>query len=335
MLAIINNYQKLKFFPIFAKNLSTLLAAGFDLQKALEIILADEKDPQTKMVIQQLLLELTAGQNFAASLKVMLPTNTPFKFSQSQILPKLSSFLTELESYYTYKIKAIGKLLNSLVYPLILFLSLLLSLIFFVLILLPNYLNFFSSLNMPLPFFFKLFWHLLTILKHSGLFILFLGLVLFSFFAKSWINKLEKVFYAFFFPASLADVLWLLGIFLENGLDLKSALESLDNFTDQRFEQQFKAFRAKVFAGEGFSQSLNDQFVLTVYQRERLFNAEKTPLFKTILKEIAQDILTEEAKKQQRLIFWLQPILLLFLGLMIAFFLYLTFVPVLSTINSI
>lgn len=331
----INHYQKLKKFPLFTKKLYQLLEAGFDLSRALDIISHDEKNLEYRTLLDSFTQEIAKGNSFPKSLKKLLPPIIPFKFDHIDVIPNLTLFLKEIERYYHHKLNFISKLLSKLMYPAILLGSTLLLFIFFIVFLIPLYLNFFSQQNLSIPFWLIF---LNQAINHISQHIVLYGIVFAILFLLSYqkiVLGIEKIFYAFLFPNTMADLLWIVAILLETGLDLKTALDSIEKKQENSFFKNYECFKKDITHGDTFTESLNRYFPLTTFQCEQCRHAEKTPHFKRILKEIAQDMLEQEQKKFEKILLVIQPTLLLLLGGLITLFLYMTFIPMMGLTQTI
>jgi len=335
MIQIIRDYHKLKRFPVFAKKLRTLLSAGFDLKKSIDIVLADESDSHYKKSLEEFRDGIISGKRLTEGLKIMLPSGTPFRFENITILPNIDLFLAEIESYYQHKIKMMQRLISSLTYPIILLGMTMSCLIVFLVFLLPMSANFFVSLNMDPPKIVSIILAVVAFFSDHFLAILLLLLILFVGLSKPLSQLFQKIVSFLFFPVRISDTLWVISILLENGIDMRQSLNSVDRFDSKRLTTCFLAFKTSFLAGQSFTDSLSQNFSLTSFQKEQLLNSEKTPLFKVVLKDTAKEMFDVEQQKTQRALALVQPVLLLALGALISLFLYFTFLPLIGSINSI
>lgn len=328
---ILNSYSQLKNFVVLTRKLRNLLSAGFDLKKSVEILLADETNPEQRIRLQSFMQKLTLGVSFVQALQELVPKTIPYQFEHIQMVPDIILFLKAIEGYYQTKLDDARQIAGKLSYPLVLLGLTGGVLVVFLVGLLPMYAQFLAGFNQSLP-------RTLTALlmgiewaKHHPLILLFgLGFVGILGYSKLMV-LLKKIINTLFFPQTIADVLWVLAILMENGISMKIALESISLTSDANYSQ----FKMAVLNGDGFTESCNRFFVLTVYQKAQLANAEKTQQFHMVLKEVALDIHMQDQRRIEQYTFWIQPILLIGLGLLIGLFLYLIFVPLIGSIKGI
>jgi len=330
-----SQFDKIKKFIIITKKLNQLLISGFDLKKSIEIIAADEPDKAYQTQLNQLQTTLTHGDSLVLGLQNLLPAGIPFYFEGITVLPNLPQFFEELYTYYSCKLASIQKAYDRMSYPIILIGLTGFSLLFFLFYLLPVYIGFFGDLDIPIPkglllinwiqnFTVQYWFYLISI----SIFALLFGKPLIQ-------PKLQEWIINIFFPMSIADILWILAIYLESGIDIKKALQLIKLDQYPTLKLRFQQFQSAVLQGGGFSESLCDSFSLSIYHKEQLLTLEKTPHFKQTLKTIAQEIRDFEEQKIQKFIQWIQPVMLILLAILLTGFLYLTFIPLIGTINNV
>ncbi|MFA5880185.1 MAG: type II secretion system F family protein [Candidatus Margulisiibacteriota bacterium] len=334
MIQFIKDIFAIKKFIGFCEQLLTLLKAGFDLTRAIDIILSDEKNPRFKNKILDLKDNLLRGEPFTKSLKSVLPSSTNLKFDQVQLIPDLTIFLEELKSFYQEKISLINKIGASLTYPLVLLGMTCFLIIIFIFNLLPFYESFFQEFNLKMPIFLKILIIFKALISSNLLIIVFILFLIITLFYRK-INKLINLFVnKLFFQENFSDILWLISLLLKSGFKLQVIFDSI-SFNSKKLNCDFKKFKVKAEASGTLAAPFIEIFNLPHYFCERLLISEKSGDFAVHLKEIAYEINQIESKKQIFYLKLLQPLLLIMLGFMILGLVYLTFLPIISSINNL
>jgi type II secretory pathway component PulF len=335
MITVFKNYQLLKRFPVFCNKLRSLLKSGFNIQKALQIIKADEKDEFYRQRLENLEKELLAGKPWIQAFALLLPEYLPFKFEGLDKVPKIECLLAELENYYKNKLNFISEFWAKLTYPLLLFLISFFAFFFFLSIILPMYQNYFLDLNLTIPKSLSLliiFWEKI---KENIVLIVAVIFFILIFWGQKIINFIEKLIYKLLFNLNIADILWIFSILLESGIDIKSALNSIKINKPENLKENFENFKKELFLGQAFSQALIKNFNFSNFQKEQINSAEQRTDFGELLAQISQEIKIQDMKQMINKLNYIQPIAFFILGGIIFIFLYLIFIPVINTISII
>ncbi|MFC1771164.1 type II secretion system F family protein [Candidatus Margulisiibacteriota bacterium] len=334
MSSILFDYQSLKRFSTFCFKLRDLLKAGIALSKAIQIIITDESNKEQRSRLTSLAEDLKSGKNLLRAFKKMLPENIPFNFSQVEKLPDIEELLGKLGDYYQQKLKSLNIFLKKIAYPFFLILTTAVIFFIFIFILLPNFRSFYQDLNLELPGVIRLILNLTSFIDKYAreMIVLLFGsvLIFYSFSA----NKIKMLIANLLFPESVSDILWILGIFLKSGLVMKEAINCFSHKHNPEQEIAYNKFKDSFLSSGDFSGSFLQSYELSSYQQELLRNAQKTGKLADTFFKISQDIKTQERRKTDRALSLVQPILLSFIGIMVFLFIYFTFLPVLSSINS-
>ncbi|MCP4049996.1 MAG: hypothetical protein GY730_04750 [bacterium] len=335
MISLFHDYKLLKKFPSFCDKLTKLLDSGLDIEKSLEIIYKDESDPEFKEKIALLSSKLYYGESFTANLKIILPDQIPFNFSHLSRIPDLSIFLRELSIYYSEKTSTIKKLISQLTYPCFLIITTMAVFVLLITVILPSYEKFFSNMTIPVPAFLHYMMNITSAVQTNLSFIIIIALLIILFFSHKITYHSKNFIYKLFFPYRISDLLWLISIFLQSGTDLKQTLESIYSNNENPFLDKFNYFIREFFSSGDFALKFHKIFSTSSYQKELLLTGEKTGMLHKSLLEIAKDIKLKEQEKLYFILNTIQPSILLFLGIIICFFIYISFIPVLQSIQKV
>lgn len=319
------NLNEIRWFMAFSKKLNRLISSGHPLDQALLTVRQDESQSDKQLRIHALIKQLEQGQTFSQSLITLLPQPRP-TLSQIATVPDIPLFLDHLHYLYGLKLALYTRILQKLAYPLFLLIAALLGGTGFIFVILPMYSSFFNNLNTDIPAFIQTIlngaaWintNKLTfsfgLLGGVGLLVIFFGPLIKSLWIRAWASP-------------LCDLLWMIGLYLKQGVQMKTILEGCDT----KNLELISRFRERYYETGQFTQSLTDTCTLKPFYAELLRNAEKSQHLADQCLEIADDLLQEKNQQMNRILGILPIILLLILGICLFLFVYIIFLPVLQS----
>jgi len=329
------DYKLLKKFPGFCTRLEKLLFTGISIQNSLKIVLKDETAPFYKEKIKAIQTQLLQGQNIIQTLPILLPQHLNFRLSSAQHSPNLQLFLKELALYYQTKLKNIQLFLQQISYPLFLSALSFILINIFVFTLFPVYHEFYQEMGLTLPFTLQVIINFTSFIKKNFIILFFFTLLLTTIFASKIHLTIQNLLYSLFFSQNTSDLIWLLAISLQNGFSLKEALSIIEPSPSHPHYTQFQKFKTKFIQSGNFTSCFTTYFPISSYYQELLLNSEKSTIFPDTLLAVAQNLNVQEQQKSLQILKYIQPILLLVIGLLLFLFVYCSFLPLLNSIESL
>lgn len=181
--------------------LSTLLLSGIDLRTALELILVDQEQAKDKALFDGIRLRILSGLALSQALKETgrFSDYEYYSIKIGEETGRLGEVLTDLAKYYKSKIQQRRKIVSAITYPMIVLVSSLGAVVFMIKFVVPMFADVFLRFGGELP------WITATIIKVSGwfdryfpFFILFiLLLTAFYFFRRNtlWFRRVSSVLF--------------------------------------------------------------------------------------------------------------------------------------------
>jgi len=322
----------MKKFPVFCQKLRVLLAAGHALPPALDVLHRDESSRLYKKHIQKTIADIQQGHPFLQALQNLLPKHLRLPYGPLPVVPDLTVFLSDIESYYQNRLEGIQNIGKKLIYPLTLSVVTVGLLIFFSVNTLPTYVDFFSQSNMEMPMVLRLAQRFMTG-KAMGFRTLLPTLFLLG--AGLWgaMRLVKYVCFNWLFSSGQADLLWVLSTLTKHGLSLKKTFEVIQPSGTRKNQTRFTSLKAKFFETGAFATSWQSVYPLSPYHHELLISAEQGGELSHSLTTLANLMRGENVKRQMRIIRLIQPCLLILLGLLIFSMMYLTYLPTLTSIK--
>jgi type IV pilus assembly protein PilC len=138
----------------FSRQLSVFVEAGIPIMEALEVIAEETTDKLLKKVLLDMVLELQAGDTFAsaaASHPEAFPRYYVAVLESAELTGTLDTVLLELATYLETDIEARSAVTSALIYPAVVAVMAVGTVIILASFVLPKFRTFFSSLNATLP----------------------------------------------------------------------------------------------------------------------------------------------------------------------------------------
>ncbi len=318
---------------LFTRELATLLEGGVPIDKSLGILANTQKNKAAKAILEDVLRSLKAGRSLANAL-----SDYPGIFStvhismirageEGGVLPDVLKRLTQYEERIERMRSAV---ISALIYPLILLFTGLLSIIIIVTFVVPTFTEIFDSMDMPTPLPIYILGGISGIISGYGWAVL-LGLLLFYilYILALKRNRLVrgKVDRIKLKTPYIGKVYWemetsrfarTLGTLLENGLPLVPSLEIVQNtLTNTYLSECINRTRTEVRQGMSLTASLAKRGFLPGPNIHILAVGEETGCMDKMLLKVADNQDRELEEKVKRIVTLLEPLLILFMGLVI------------------
>ena len=138
----------------FSRQLSVFVEAGIPIMEALEVISEETTDKLLKKVLLDMVTELQAGDTFAsaaASHPEAFPRYYVAVLESAELTGTLDTVLLELATYLETDIEARSAVTSALIYPAVVAVMAVVTVIVLATFVLPKFRTFFASLNAKLP----------------------------------------------------------------------------------------------------------------------------------------------------------------------------------------
>lgn len=308
----LGDIQLLQRFSATTSAILQLLEAGYPFQKAVVVLADFEKDKAYRARLLRMGLAMDHGGAFHETLRHILPRSMRLAIWDVAVLPDMRAILKHVGAYVLQKEQALGSLCKSLIYPLTLFVGLILVVLLFVFQVVPAMGALLDgatntslvSVLMGVRIFCLRYWVIL--LSAVGL-----SLVL----GASWgMTRGWTWFLRMWFRPRAADVAWLMGILLSNGVSMEIALAAM---TATSNTPELRWLQSDVLQSGQFSPGFVRFFGVTGIQSQLLLVSEKSGTLSTRLLSVGQALLVEDMQRLSRRIGLIQPVLLLVVGMMV------------------
>jgi type IV pilus assembly protein PilC len=348
---ITDKYTKpnLKTISIFCKQFSICIKSGIPICDILNLLYQQMSNKSIKNSLILIRENVQMGNSLYVSMRKTQNVYPEFMINMIYLgeeSGKLEIILDELSRYFEKEYKLLKKFTNSMIYPCTVFFTLMIVSLFLFIKVIPVFVSNLNSLNAEIPLITKIVIGISNFMQNNFLWISMINLILvFTLleYAKTESGKLLFDKFKFICPI-LGPVYKLLiytrftrglNILLNSGVGLLRAFEIIhDVISNRYFKLNLKTVFNDIKKGEDLSSSLNSMnlfpmfFIAMVKIGEETGNLDE--MFLT-----AADIFYEAAEESvERATTLLEPILIIFLGIMIGIIILSVMLPMLNVMDS-
>lgn len=343
----IKRSKDLEFLILFTSQLSEFLETNINIKDSISIIMNNTRERNYNKILKNIIIGIDSGNKLSDELKKSGFPNFYVKTLKiGEESGEVKLILKKIEEYYNQKLNIILKLKNILTYPIFLIFSCFISILFILLFVIPNLSNFLLSSGMEISNFNKLMFYLSYIVnKYINLFpfLLLAILILIYVFEDSVMNFLNQqkiklpIIRKVFIKSEMIGFFKKLKIILDSGISLQKGLDIIINSEENIvLKELYINISEDIYKGKSFMNSVNeDKWFFSNISKELLFYSDNNMDLRIIVNRI---IIIEEKNLEKlisKILFYLEPSIILFIGLMVLLIILSVILPVLESMNSI
>lgn len=346
----IYNKPNLKTIAIFCKQFSICIKSGIPICDILNLLYQQMLHKSIKNSLINIRENVQKGNSLYTSMKKTINVYPQFMINMIYLgeeSGKLDIILEELSQYYEKEHKLIKKFVNSMIYPCTVFITLMMVSLFLFIKVIPVFITNLHSVGGNIPLITSVILKTSNFLSNNFLwilmFVLILALVLIEYF-KTESGKLSFDKFKFICPIFgpvYKRIIYTrftrgLNILLGSGVGLLRAFEIINSVIDNRyFKLKLKTVFSDIKKGEDLSNCLNTMnlfpefFVAMIKVGEETGNLEQMFF-------ISANIFYEDAEENvEKATALLEPMLIVFLGIMIGTIILAVMLPMLNVMDSV
>jgi type IV pilus assembly protein PilC len=331
-------------FLIFNQQFNTLIKAGLPILKALDLLAERAAVPALRPILRDVRDRVKDGALLSEALEK--EGVFPKVYTTSVLAGEKSGNLSGvLEYFIAYQRVSTGfrrRLIAALIYPCILVFVTTVILSYIIGYVIPQFARLYSELNVPLPTTTQFL--VIMAVGYRWYFLGFLGvLVIGAFAAYTWsfsekggivldgVKFRVPVFGEIWVKFHVAQLVRTLATLLAGGTPLVNALETTSGATDSRLIANAVAQSAvRVREGASLHQSMADTGVIPALAIEMIEVGEATGALAPMLTSVAEFYEEDVNLRLQALLNLIQPVILVFMAIVVAFILISLYLPVFS-----
>ncbi|MFC1873893.1 type II secretion system F family protein [Chloroflexota bacterium] len=317
---------------IFYQQLAMLLETGNDISSSLEILQTQIENRAFKQVLSEIISDVRGGRQLSSAMEKhprVFPQMRSRLISIGEQGGNLETVLTQIADDMEKEVTTTRETKNAMMYPIIAFIVTIIVVSIMLIVVLPSFSSLYSSLNTELPATTKVLISLSNTMRDNGLFIL-LGVFTLTlagyFYIKTergrynWDKILLKVPYLgrVRHLIELARCCRSLSLLFNAGLPLTEALSLISQSCDNRvIAMSLKDVHRRLSGGEGLSGPMSDNKLFLPLMVQMVRVGEETGNLDNTLITVSRSYSAEAEYKLKSVIALIQPVMTLFIGLVI------------------
>jgi len=346
----ISSKPNLKTISIFCKQFSICIKSGIPIYEILDLLYEQMLHKSIKKSLLGIRENVRKGNSLHESMKKIINVFPEFMINMIYLgeeSGKLDVILEELSKYYEKEYKLLRKFNNSMIYPLTVFVTLIIVSLFLLINVIPVFITNLNSLNAKIPLITRIVLGISRFARSNLLSISIAILISIFVFMEYFKTENGKIFFdkfKFICPIIAPVHKGLiytrfsrgLNILLSSGVSLLKAFEIIDNIIgDRYFKLKLKTVFHGIKKGEDLSSSINSMGLFPQFFVSMIKIGEETGNLDQVFLT-ASDIFYEDAQENvEKATVLLEPILIIFLGIMIGIIILAVMLPILSVMDSV
>lgn len=333
---------------IFSRQLSTMLAAGVSVVKAIDILYEKSETPKMRDSLRLLYEDLQQGRDLSSAMANQgntYPSLLIKMIRSGEMSGSLDLTLEKMADHYEKENKLMNKVRNASVYPIILAVVSILIVVALLVLVMPTFLGLYGDQELPLATKILIFisdtltqkWYILLILFAISFVIgsivirrpkvtYQLDRMKLSF---PIFGKLNKTIQSARFARTFATL-------YASGVNILEAMEIISEILGNTYiSSKFDRVIVRVSNGEYISTSIADEDIFEPMLTSMIYIGEESGRLDGILEKTA-DFYDEEAQTAtQKMVSFVEPIMIVVMGIIVCFILVAMIIPMYGMLNNV
>jgi type IV pilus assembly protein PilC len=341
---------KLGDLVLFSRQLATMIKAGLPLIEVLNILYDQVEKAKFKVVVRQVERDIQGGAAFCEALEKHPKVFDQFFINMVRVgetAGMLDTILEQVAGYLEKTEKLLRKIKSAMIYPAVVSFVAIGITIFLLVYVVPTFEDIFDGFNVELPLptrmvlyaseKIRIYWYYVT----AFILAVYFGV---KYYAKTSngrrnVDKLKlkvPVFGDLILKAAVARFSRTLGTLIRAGINILTALEICAKTAGNKIiEQAVMNCRASIQAGETMTKPLEDSGVFPPMVTRMIEVGEKTGAIDTMLEKVADFYEDQVDAAVDGLTSLIEPMLIVFLGVVIGFIVIAMFMPMFKMIDAL
>lgn len=319
-----------KYLYQISKELSVMLNAGINLDKALELLIHSLEDEKVRFIFERVLKDIKGGKQlstaFVEHTGVSQMVETLIKVGEAT--GELKEAFENIAEYVNFRIKFRSEIINSLIYPAFLVVASLITIFGIFKFVIPKFFSIFAGNTQDLPFISKVIFLISQALDYRYIAIFVVVILILTVILKKMniglrgyiLNILLDIPYLkkFFVNYELSKFYYSLHVMLKSGVEFLQSYElSKELITLKKLKEQFKDLSQDIKSGMMISDSFRKVRYLPYSAYGMIKVGEESGNLKDIFYELY--LMSEEQVKNsiKKILVLIEPIIISVMGIVI------------------
>lgn len=341
--------KKLQDLAIFAYQAGAMLEAGLPLLTCLDLV-KEQLSHEFQMALTEVQQDLREGCSLAAALQkhpTIFPSMMVSMVEAGELGGILDDVFSWLAEHYENELQLLEKIKSAMLYPVLVLLLTMLSLVFMLTLVLPNFSQMLDNMGVQIPLLTQIVFDIGQILVSKGITIGLMGLCLFCFgyfFLQSSIGKAWWDSFVLQLPLIggliikmlSARFARILGALLKSGVPILQAINvAKQTLSNQQMMRYLSLIEIKLQEGKGLGKPLKEIDFFPPQLAEMIIVGEETGQLPDFLFKLNRLYDKEIQRSLERITVLLEPALILLSGLVVGLTVVALMLPIFSLIGSL
>lgn len=339
-----------KDLSILCRQLSTMLKAGISIVYVLDILVRQIENTTLKKAVSMIYHDVHKGETISTAMekhKKVFPTLLVNMIKVGEVTGNLDLIIERMAYYYENANKIENKIKNALVYPILLSITSILVVIFLLTMVMPSYVAMFESNGLALPTSTRLMLAVSKgLTKYWYIIVILLAFLILS--IRYYSKKEEGALYLDSLKLKLPIFKRLntkiinsrfartMSMLLSSGIPLLQALDIAKKAVGNKIvSNKLEMVEENIKKGISFSEAIKDTYIFEPMIYSMIKIGEETGALDKLLHKAADYFEEEVNHILHRITTLVEPILIVFMALIIGFIVVSMTMPMLDMINSI
>lgn len=335
----------------FLTQLSTYIKAGIPLVDSINILAKQAKDKKTRNLYNRLVFELTAGETLSEALNkqgVIFPKLLINMVKTSELTGNLTGVLDDMADYYKTADENRKQIISAMTYPAVIFVIAIVVLVYIVLYVVPEFTDMYGQIGSELPAITVFIVSLSDFLAANLIYVILVIIAVFIIFSILYKN-VTSLRYRIQWLIMHIPVVKNVVIYKEIIMFTKTfaSLINYDVFITDSMEILGKITNNEIYKllirdavvnlsnGNGVSKAFKDHWAFPAIAYEMLLTGERTGRLGTMMAKVADYYNTEQKNLVTQLKSLIEPVMIIFLALIVGVVLLAVIVPMFSMYEQI
>lgn len=343
--------MKDKDLTFFLTQLSTYIKAGIPLIDSIGILSKQAKDKPTKNLYNRLVFELTSGETFSEALNkqgVVFPKLLINMIKTSELTGNLTGVLDDMADYYKTSDENRKQIISAMTYPAVIFVVAIVVLVYIILYVVPEFTDMYSQIGSELPAITKMIMSLSDFLAANLLYVILVIIAIFTILTILYKNVSNFRYWVqwtlMHIPVVKNIVIYkevimftkTFASLINYDVFITDSMEILGKITDNEiYKNLIRDAVINLSNGNGVSIAFKDHWAFPAIAYEMLLTGERTGRLGTMMTKVSDYYNTEQKNLVAQLKSLIEPVMIIFLALIVGIVLLAVIVPMFGMYDDI
>ncbi len=335
----------------FLTQLSTYIKAGIPLIDSINILAKQARDKKTRNLYNRIVFELTTGETFSEALKKqgsVFPKLLINMIKTSELTGNLTGVLDDMADYYKTIDENRKQIVSAMTYPVVIFIIAIVVLVYIILFVVPEFTDMYAQIGSELPPITVMIVNMSDFLAANLVYVILVIIAIFTILTIMYKNITTFRYWVQYFLMHIPvvkniiiykEVIMFTKTFaslINYDVFITDSMEILGKVTSNEiYKNLIKQAVLNLSNGNGVSPAFKDQWAFPPIAYEMLLTGERTGRLGAMMAKVAEYYNTEQKNLIAQLKSLIEPVMIIFLAVIVGIVLLAVVVPMFSMYEQI